>query len=110
MTGGTQNIVVRLTVDDRTLVLRRPSLHPRSNSNRTMQREIAVLTTLAGSSVPHPRFVAGCEDLDVLGVVFYLMEDVDGFNPGTEVSDAYLRDAGLRSGRPQLRGRPGPAR
>ena len=96
LTGGTQNIVVRLTVDDRTLVLRRPPLHPRSNSNRTMQREIAVLTTLAGSSVPHPRFVAGCEDLDVLGVVFYVMEDVDGFNPGTEVADAYVRDAGLR--------------
>ena len=96
LTGGTQNIVVRLTVDGRTLVLRRPPLHPRSNSNRTMQREIAVLSTLAGSSVPHPRFVAGCEDLDVLGVVFYLMEDVDGFNPGNEVSDAYLRDGGLR--------------
>ena len=96
LAGGTQNIVVRLTVDDRTLVLRRPPLHPRANSNRTMQREIAVLTTLAGSSVPHPRFVAGCEDLEVLGVVFYLMEDVDGFNPGTEVSDAYVRDAGLR--------------
>ena len=42
--------------------------------------------------------MAGCEDLDVLGVVFYLMEDVDGFNPGTEVSDAYVRDAGLRHG------------
>ncbi len=96
LTGGSQNIVVRLTVDGRTLVLRRPPLHPRANSNRTMQREIAVLTTLADSPVPHPRFVAGCEDLDVLGVVFYLMEDVDGFNPGTEVSAAYLRDAGLR--------------
>jgi aminoglycoside phosphotransferase (APT) family kinase protein len=61
-----------------------------------MQREIAVLTTLADSGVPHPRFVRGCQHLDVLGVVFYLMEDVDGFNPGTEVSDAHVRDAGMR--------------
>lgn len=100
LTGGSQNIVVRLTVrdgtDERTLVLRRPPLHPRPNSNRTMQREIAVLTTLADSSVPHPRFIAGCEDLDVLGVVFYLMEDVNGFNPGTEVAGAYTRDADMR--------------
>lgn len=100
LTGGTQNIVVRLVLDEgpggRALVLRRPPLHPRPNSNRTMQREIAVLTTLADSGVPHPKFVLGCEDLDVLGVVFYLMEDVDGFNPGTEVADAYLHDPGMR--------------
>jgi aminoglycoside phosphotransferase (APT) family kinase protein len=100
LTGGTQNIVVRLVVEQSagecTVVLRRPPLHPRPNSDRTMQREIAVLTTLADSGVPHPRFVRGCQDLDVLGVVFYLMEDVDGFNPGTEVSDAYVRDAGMR--------------
>jgi aminoglycoside phosphotransferase (APT) family kinase protein len=29
-------------------------------------------------------------------VVFYLMEDVDGFNPGTEAGEAYIRDAGMR--------------
>ena len=89
LAGGTQNIVVRLRVDGRPLVLRRPPPHPRPNSNRTMQREIAVLRTLAGSTAPHPEFVAGCADLDVLGVVFYLMEDVDGFNPATEVAPAY---------------------
>src|SRR6185312_14496837 len=39
---------------------------------------------------------AGCEDLDVLGVVFYLMEEIDGFNPGSEVADAYVRDESFR--------------
>ncbi|MBB3754136.1 aminoglycoside phosphotransferase (APT) family kinase protein [Mycolicibacterium sp. BK634] len=96
LTGGTQNVVVRLCVGGRRMVLRRPPPHPRSNSNRTMQREIAVLKTLAGSSVPHPEFIAGCEDLDVLGVVFYLMEDVDGFNPLTEVAPAYVADRRMR--------------
>ena len=96
LAGGTQNIVVRLRVNDRRLVLRRPPPHPRANSNRTMQREIAVLRTLAGSGVPHPGFVAGCEDLAVLGVVFYLMEDVDGFNPGTDVAPAYAADPQMR--------------
>src|SRR6188768_2553991 len=80
LTGGSQNIVVRLCVDDRPMVLRRPPLHPRPTSDKTMLREIAVLRTLSG--MPHPAFIAGCEDLGVLGVVFYLMEEVDGFNPG----------------------------
>jgi aminoglycoside phosphotransferase (APT) family kinase protein len=29
-------------------------------------------------------------------VVFYLMEEVDGFNPGSEITEAYVRDAGMR--------------
>ncbi|MCK0174911.1 MULTISPECIES: phosphotransferase family protein [Mycobacteriaceae] len=96
LAGGTQNVVVRVHVDGRPMVLRRPPVHPRPTSDKTMQREIAVLRTLAGSDVPHPGFIAGCEDLSVMGVVFYLMEEVDGFNPGTEVTDAYARDAGMR--------------
>src|SRR6202008_784190 len=96
LTGGTQNIVVRVHVDGRPMVLRRPPLHPRPTSDKTMLREIAVLRTLAGSAAPHPGFIAGCTDLDVLGVVFYLMEQVDGFNPGTEVAQAYRVDPDLR--------------
>ncbi len=96
LTGGTQNIVVGMSVDGRRMVLRRPPLHPRPTSDKTMLREIAVLRTLAGSAVPHPGFIAACTDLDVIGVVFYLMEEVDGFNPGTDVSEAYRDDADLR--------------
>lgn len=96
LTGGTQNIVVRVRVDGRPMVLRRPPLHPRPTSDKTMLREIAALRTLAGTPVPHPGFIAGCDDLDVLGVVFYLMEEVDGFNPGSEMDEAYVRDAGMR--------------
>jgi aminoglycoside phosphotransferase (APT) family kinase protein len=93
LTGGSQNIVVRLHIDEDPLVLRRPPLHPRPTSDKTMQREIAVLRTLAGTDVPHPGFIAGCEDLGVLGVVFYPMEEVDGFNPGNEMAQAYVDDA-----------------
>jgi len=32
----------------------------------------------------------------VLGVVFYLMEEVDGFNPGDSMDDAYVRNADWR--------------
>jgi aminoglycoside phosphotransferase (APT) family kinase protein len=96
LTGGSQNIVVRVRIDGRPMVLRRPPLHPRPTSDKTMLREIAVLTTLAGTSVPHPGFIAGCDDLDVLGVVFYLMEEVDGFNPGNEMAQAYVDDPVMR--------------
>ena len=96
LTGGSQNIVVRLRVDGRPMVLRRPPAHPRPPSDRTMLREIAVLRTLAGTPVPHPGFIAGCDDLDVLGVVFYLREDVDGFSPGNKMAEAYVRDARMR--------------
>ncbi|MDQ2636010.1 MAG: phosphotransferase family protein [Actinomycetota bacterium] len=96
LTGGTQNIVVRIRVDGRPMVLRRPPLHPRPTSDKTMLREIAVLRTLAGTPVPHPGFIAGCEDLAVLGVVFYLMEEVDGFNPGNEMAPAYVDDPRMR--------------
>jgi aminoglycoside phosphotransferase (APT) family kinase protein len=96
LTGGTQNIVVRVLVDGRPMVLRRPPVHPRPTSDKTMLREIAALRTLAGSPVPHPGFIAGCDDLDVLGVVFYLMEEVDGFNPGDTMDQAYVRNADWR--------------
>lgn len=96
LAGGSQNIVVRVKVDGRPLVLRRPPPHPRPNSDRTMLREIAVLRTLAGSAVPHPALVAACEDPGVLGVVFYLMEEVDGFNPGNEITPAYVGDPAMR--------------
>jgi aminoglycoside phosphotransferase (APT) family kinase protein len=96
LTGGSQNIVVRLHVDGRPMVLRRPPLHPRPTSDKTMLREISALRTLAGTDVPHPEFIAGCDDLGVLGVVFYLMEEIDGFNPANEVSQAYVDDPGMR--------------
>ena len=96
LTGGTQNIVVRVRVDGRPMVLRRPPLHPRPTSDKTMLREIAALRTLAGTPVPHPGFIAGCDDLDVLGVVFYLMEEIDGFNPGDSMDEAYVRNEDWR--------------
>jgi aminoglycoside phosphotransferase (APT) family kinase protein len=90
LAGGSQNVVVRLSIDGRPVVLRRPPPHPRPNSDRTMLREIAVLRTLAGGAVPHPEIIAACEDTGILGVVFYLMEEVDGFNPGNEITPAYV--------------------
>src|SRR4051812_50134189 len=59
LTGGTQNIVVRGHIDGRPMVLRRPPLHPRPTSDKTMLREIAALRTLAGTTRSPPGFLAG---------------------------------------------------
>ncbi|QHD67467.1 phosphotransferase [Sphingobium yanoikuyae] len=81
LAGGTQNILLRLTRDGRDYIFRRPPAHPRPNSNETMRREARLLRAIAGTNVPHPALIADCGDEDVLGVAFYLMEPVDGFNP-----------------------------
>ncbi len=79
--GGTQNILLRFARGGRTYVLRRPPPHKRANSDETMRREARVLQALAGSAVPHPGFIAGCPETDVIGAAFYLMEPIEGFNP-----------------------------
>jgi aminoglycoside phosphotransferase (APT) family kinase protein len=82
--GGSQNNIFLLQRGDAQMVLRRPPLHLRKNSNDTMLREARVLGALAGSSVPHPALFGSCADLDVIGVCFYLMAPIDGFTPPGE--------------------------
>lgn len=86
LAGGTQNILVRFERAGRGYVFRRGPQHLRPKSNDQIRREGRVLAALDGSPVPHPRFVAACDDESVLGdAVFYLMDPVDGFNPTVEL-------------------------
>ncbi len=95
--GGTQNIMLRFTRGGREYVLRRPPLHLRPKSNDALRREARVLAALAGSEVPHPRFIAGCFDESLMGgYVFYLMEPVRGFNPMTRLPALHAGDAKVR--------------
>lgn len=95
--GGSQNALFMLTRQDGArLVLRRPPLHPRPNSNDTMAREARLLGALAGSEVPHAALYAFCGDQDVLGVNFYLMAPLDGFSPSRELPGQYATDAAWR--------------
>jgi aminoglycoside phosphotransferase (APT) family kinase protein len=93
LAGGTQNILLRFTRGGRRYVLRRPPAHLRKNSNETMRREARVLAALEGSDVPHPGFIAGCPETDVLGVAFYLMEPIDGFNASVAVPESHAAPA-----------------
>lgn len=96
LSGGTQNILMRFRRGDDAYVLRRPPPVPRANSNETMRREARVLAALDGTAVPHPRLVAACSDEDVLGVAFYLMKPVEGFNPTQGLPALHAGDAAAR--------------
>lgn len=99
ISGGTQNIMLRFTRSGREYVLRRGPEHLRPRSNVVIMRETEVLAALAGSDVPHPRLIASCADVDVLGdAVFYLMEPVDGFNAGQELPQLHAGDPAVRFG------------
>ena len=95
--GGTQNIMLRFTRSGRPYVLRRGPKHLRPRSNIVIMRETQVLAALAGTDVPHPRLIASCDDLGVLGdAVFYLMQPIDGFNAGQELPALHAGDPAVR--------------
>ena len=96
LTGGTQNILMYFERGNSAFVLRRPPRHLRDNSNKVMLREARILQALAGSGVPHPGYIAHCDDESVLGAVFFLMEPVDGFNPANGLPEPHRSDAAMR--------------
>ncbi|APG62697.1 phosphotransferase family protein [Sphingorhabdus lutea] len=97
LAGGTQNILLRFDRGGKEFVLRRPPLHLRKNSNDTMMREARVLEALTATNVPHPKFIASCDDTDVLGAYFYLMAPVDGFNPANGLPQLHASDPAIRN-------------
>ncbi len=78
---GVANALFLVRWGGRDLILRRPPAAKITESAGNMLRERRVLAALAGTAVRHPRLVAACEDSDVIGAPFLLMERIDGFTP-----------------------------
>ncbi len=78
--GGYSNAILSLDRGGETLVLRRPPAVPPPRSERTIMREARVLSALNGTEVPHPRCYGVCENPEVIGAPFYVMERVDGWS------------------------------
>ncbi len=76
--GGLSNIMYRLRSGERSVVLRRPPLGNLLPSAHDMVREYTVQSALAASPVPVPALLAICRDESVIGVPFYVMQDVPG--------------------------------
>ncbi|HEY8215931.1 MAG TPA: phosphotransferase family protein [Acidimicrobiia bacterium] len=76
--GGRSNLTYTISDGTRTWVLRRPPLGHVVATAHDMAREYRVLAALAPTDVPVPLVDALCEDVDVNGAPFYVMERVDG--------------------------------
>jgi aminoglycoside phosphotransferase (APT) family kinase protein len=96
---GKSNLTFRVERGDHAWVLRRPPMGELPETAHDMLREHRVLAALAPTPVRTPAPVAVCDDLDVIGVPFYLMEVVDGVVVRHELPEAFTverrRDVGF---------------
>jgi aminoglycoside phosphotransferase (APT) family kinase protein len=75
---GHSNVTYLVRRGDERFVLRRPPRPPLPPSAHDVLREARLLTALAGTAARAPRALAVCDDESVLGVPFYVMEEVRG--------------------------------
>jgi aminoglycoside phosphotransferase (APT) family kinase protein len=96
--AGHSNLTYLLRIGDRELVMRRPPFGKKPKSGHDMKREYTVLSALHGSYPYAPKPLAYCEDEEVLGCPFYVMERLHGiivrrlFPPGVLQSPADARE------------------
>jgi len=76
--GGQSNPTYLVDVGDRKLVLRRKPPGTLLPSAHAVEREFRIMRALASTRVPVPSCLALCEDPEVIGSAFFLMEYVDG--------------------------------
>ncbi|MFF6989831.1 phosphotransferase [Streptomyces sp. NPDC010273] len=76
--GGRSNLTYAVTDGTAKWVVRRPPLGHVLATAHDMKREHRVISALHPTSVPVPRPVLLCEDDEVLGAPFYVMEFVEG--------------------------------
>ncbi|ACU74838.1 aminoglycoside phosphotransferase [Catenulispora acidiphila DSM 44928] len=95
--GGLSNLTYELRdAGGQAWVLRRPPLGHVLPTAHDMRREYRVISALAGT-VPVARAYVLCEDPDVIGAPFYLMEKVEGVVLRTRAQCAALSVAQRRS-------------
>ncbi|TWP49630.1 phosphotransferase family protein [Lentzea tibetensis] len=76
--GGRSNLTYRVTDGTNRWVLRRPPLGHVLATAHDMSREHRVISALGPTKVPVPHAELLCEDTEVIGAPFYLMEEVRG--------------------------------
>ena len=87
--GGFSNLTYLLQAEDGAeYVLRRPPNGVGKGPAHDMAREYRILGALKGAGVAAPRPIALCEDPEVLGAPFYIMERVTGLILRGDVKEA----------------------
>ncbi|MGB2696160.1 MAG: phosphotransferase family protein [Dehalococcoidia bacterium] len=97
---GRSNLTYRLDAGDEHWVLRRPPLSHVQPTAHDMAREFRVISALADTDVPAPKTYALCDDADIIGAPFYIMEYVAGIVPvnPTEIEQRFDEQARRRIG------------
>ena len=76
--SGHSNLTYAVRLGEREFVLRRPPFGSKVKSAHDMGREFRVLSKLHAAYPPAPEVLDFCEDLEVLGAPFYLMQPIHG--------------------------------
>ena len=92
---GHSNETLFVEWDERDLVIRRPPPGATAETAHDVLREYRVMAALQETDVPVPNTVVACDDHDVIGSDFYVMDRVDG--------DVLRSDEPDRFGEPQWR-------
>jgi aminoglycoside phosphotransferase (APT) family kinase protein len=81
LSGGTQNVIYKVSRGENVCVLRMPPPDAPPDRDKGILREWRIIEALDGTDVPHTEAVGVCDDPAVLGRPFYLMGFVDGWSP-----------------------------
>lgn len=76
--GGKSNLTYEVCDGEHWWIVRRPPLGHVQATAHDMGREYTAMTALADTDVPVPTTYAHCDDPDVLGAPFYVMERIVG--------------------------------
>ena len=76
--GGQSNPTYKIVTDNKSLVLRRKPPGKLLPSAHAVDREYKVITALYETDVPVPKTYGLCEDNDVAGTAFFVMDFLDG--------------------------------
>ena len=76
--GGQSNPTYLIKSNNKSYVLRRKPPGQLLKSAHAVDREYRVITALRKTDVPVPKTYSLCEDIDIIGTVFFIMEYVQG--------------------------------
>lgn len=92
---GHSNLTFLLEIGERRAVLRRPPHGPLPPSAHDVIREASLLQALGAAGLRVPRVLASCEDANLIGAPFFVMELIDGrvltTEPPASVGDERVR-------------------
>ena len=91
--GGASNLTYLIHYDNRDLILRRPPFGHIAKSAHDMVREARIMQALRPVYPTVPEILAICEDTEVIGVPFYVMERLVGVIPRQNLPRELALDA-----------------